>query len=101
METTWKDGLEDVIATRSAICEIDGAAGRLHYRGYEIGDLAGAMSFEQVTYLLWFGELPTAADAASFARRLQAERDLPQPVLAMLRSLPRDCHPPHALRTAV
>jgi citrate synthase len=51
MDTAWKDGLEDVIAARSAICQIDGAAGRLYYRGYEIGDLARATSFEQVTYL--------------------------------------------------
>jgi citrate synthase len=101
MDTTWKDGLEDVIATRSAICQIDGVAGRLHYRGYEIGDLVHAASFEQVTHLLWFGELPAPADAASFAARLEAERVLPEPVIAMLRSLPRDCHPLDALRTAV
>jgi citrate synthase len=101
MDTVWKDGLEDVIAARSAICQIDGAAGRLYYRGYEIGDLAHAMSFEQATYLLWFGELPAPAEAAAFAARLGAERELPQPVLATLRLLPRDCHPLDALRTAV
>src|SRR5262245_35977878 len=54
--TLWKDGLEDVIAGRSAICQVDGAAGRLYYRGYEIGELATAASFEEVVYLLWFGE---------------------------------------------
>jgi 2-methylcitrate synthase len=101
METAWKDGLEDVIAARSAICQIDGSAGRLHYRGYEIGDAARALSFEQASYLLWFGDLPTPAEAAAFGARLAAERGLPAPVLAMLRSLPRDCHPLDALRTAV
>ena len=101
MDTTWKDGLEDVIAARSAICQIDGVAGRLHYRGYEIGDLAHAASFEQVTYLLWFGELPARAEAASFAARLESERVVPEPVVTMLRGLPRDCHPLDALRTAV
>ncbi len=67
METTWKAGLEDVIAARSAICQVDGEHGRLYYRGYEIGELAGALSFEDVTALLWHGEVPSAADSAAFA----------------------------------
>jgi citrate synthase len=97
----WKAGLEDVIATRSAICTVDGAAGRLYYRGYEIGDLAGRVSFEEVTHLLWFGELPGAADGPAFAARLAGARGLPAPVAALLRTLPHDCHPLDALRTAV
>src|SRR5438034_1197832 len=64
METAWKAGLEDVIAARSAICQVNGEAGRLYYRGYEVGELAGAVSFEEVTALLWFGELPGPAEAA-------------------------------------
>src|SRR3989442_8417079 len=99
--TAFKAGLEDVIAARSAICRIDGEAGRLYYRGYEIGDLAGRRGFEEVTWLLWFGELPTREQAAEFGRRLRAARGLPAPVLALLRALPRDCHPLDALRTAV
>jgi citrate synthase len=99
--TGWKAGLEDVIATRSAICRVDGAAGRLYYRGYEIADLAEHASFEAVTALLWHGELPRGEAAAAFARRLAAARGLPGPVEAMLRALPRDCHPLDALRTAV
>jgi citrate synthase len=62
----WKAGLEDVIAARSAICAIDGEAGRLYYRGYEVADLAGVASFEQVARLLWFGELPAEPEAAGF-----------------------------------
>ncbi len=101
METDWKAGLEDVIAARSGICTIDGAAGRLYYRGYEIGELAGHASFEDVTWLLWHGELPAPAESRTFAARLDGARGLPAPVLALLRSLPRDCHPLDALRTAV
>src|SRR5687767_7654322 len=101
MDSTPKDGLEDVIAARSAICAIDGAAGRLYYRGYEIGELAGAVAFEDVTFLLWRGELPTATEAAEFRARLHAERGLPAPIVEVLRSLPRECHPLDALRTAV
>src|SRR5438093_1059064 len=101
METAWKAGLEDAIAARSAICRVDGAAGRLYYRGYEIGELAGAVSFEDVTALLWFGELPRPSEAVAFAARLRAARGLPAPVQALLERLPRDTHPLDALRTAV
>ena len=100
-QTPWKAGLEDVIAARSAVCAIDGAAGRLFYRGYEIGELAGAVPFEEVAALLWRGERPDAAQAADFRARLAAARGLPEPLEALLRALPRDCHPLDALRTAI
>ena len=101
MATAYKDGLEDIIAARSAICRVDGEAGRLYYRGYEIADLVGAASFEDTTRLLWFGELPSAAERAEFGARLAETRPLPAPVLDLLRRLPRECHPLDALRTAV
>src|SRR2546427_9468292 len=80
MDASWKAGLEDVIAARSAVCAIDGAAGRLFYRGYEIGELAGGVPFEEGTALLWSGERPDAARAAGLRARLQAARGLPAPV---------------------
>jgi 2-methylcitrate synthase len=101
MDSDWKAGLEDVIAARSGVCTIDGAAGRLYYRGYEIGDLAGAVPFEDVTSLLWFGELPTSDEARSFRARLAQTRALPDALVALLRTLPADAHPLDALRTAV
>jgi 2-methylcitrate synthase len=101
MDSDWKAGLEDVIAARSGVCTIDGGAGRLYYRGYEIGDLAGAVPFEDVTRLLWFGELPTAEEARAFRARLTETRGVPATVLTVLRALPRDTHPLDALRTAV
>jgi citrate synthase len=101
MNAEWKEGLEDVVAARSAITSIDGARGRLYYRGYEIGDLAARVSFETVTYLLWFGELPGAAEAAAFEGRLRAARDLPPPVSALLERCSPDSHPLDVLRTAV
>jgi citrate synthase len=97
----FKAGLEDVIAARSAICQVDGQAGRLYYRGYEIGDLTASVAFEEVTALLWFGQRPSAAEADAFRERLRAARGLPAPVAALLRSLPGDCHPLDVLRTAV
>jgi len=101
MDATWKAGLEDVIAARSAICRVDGEAGRLYYRGYEIGDLAAGVSFDDVTHLLWFGELPTALQQAEFAAGLEQARGLGPDIVALLRSLPPTCHPLDALRTAV
>ena len=101
METPWKAGLEDVVAARSGICAIDGAAGQLRYRGYEIGELAATRSFEAVTHLLWFGELPDPRAEAAFADRLRGTRGGPSELFARLRTLPRDAHPLDALRTAI
>src|SRR5256885_11684954 len=80
MDTSWKAGLEDVIAARSAVCAIDGAAGRLFYRGYEIGELAGGVPFEGGTALLWSGERPHAARAAGFPARPQGPPGPPAPI---------------------
>ncbi len=101
MATTWKAGLEDVVAARSAITSIDGAQGRLYYRGYEIGDLAARVPFEAVTYLLWFGELPEPGAAAEFGARLREARSLPRAVGALLAAMPSESHPLDVLRTAV
>ena len=73
----------------------------LYYRGYEIGDLAGPVPFEDVTRLLWDGELPTADESRAFRARLAEARALPGPLVALLRGLPRTCHPLDALRTAL
>ena len=100
-DEAWKAGLEDVVAARSGVCTIDGAAGKRYYRGYEIGELAGAIPFEDVTALLWKGELPSPAEAKAFRTRLAETRALPAPIVALLRSLPRDGHPLDVLRTAV
>src|SRR5207249_7101212 len=99
MDTSWKAGLEDVIAARSAVCAIDGAAGRLFYRGYEIGELAGVVALEEVPGLLWSGGRPDAARAAGFRARLVAVGGLPARVEAVLRGLARDRHPHDELRT--
>jgi citrate synthase len=101
MGTEWKAGLEDVVAARSAICRVDGEQGRLYYRGYEVGDLAGDVPFEEVVALLWSGDLPAPAEAARFRAQLGAARGLPDAVRALLERLPRQTHPLDALRTAV
>ena len=74
-------GLEDVIAGPSAICEVNGEKGQLIYRGYDIHDLARYSTFEETTYLLWHGKLPTRAQLTSLEQELQANRALPPEAL--------------------
>ncbi len=62
-------GLEGIVATTSSICWIDGDAGVLSYRGIDIHELAAKSTFEETTYLLWYGKLPTAAELAGLQRR--------------------------------
>ncbi len=93
-------GLRGVYLDRSAICDIDGRAGRLWYRGYSIDDLAANASFEEVIHLLIFGELPTAGELERLRADLAAARTLPGEVIELLHRL-RGAHPMVALRTAV
>src|SRR5262249_52110043 len=95
------EGLEGVVVTDSRICFVDGIEGRLLYQGYDIHDLAESASFEEVTYLLWHGDLPTRAQLDALNRDLAKSRTLPEPVISLLRSVPRDALPMDVLRTAV
>ena len=94
-------GLEGVVATKSSICWIDGDAGVLSYRGIDIHELATRSTFEETTYLLWFGKLPTAPELADFSTNLAAARALDSKVLDLLRSVPSSATPMEVLRTAV
>ncbi len=94
-------GLEGVVALDSEISFIDGKAGELIYRGYDIHELAEHTSFEEVAYLLWNGELPTRRQLDELNEHLRGERDLPPTVLDMLAQVPDDANPMAALRTAV
>jgi citrate synthase len=87
-ETRAKGGLEDVVATTSSICYIDGDRGVLAYRGYDIHDLATHASFEEVCHLLWHGRLPTRAELGDLQSQFAAARPLPDGVVRILRSLP-------------
>ena len=94
-------GLQGVIAAPSAICFIDGNEGRLVYRGYEITDLVGQVSFEETAYLLWDEKLPNAAELSDLRRELGANMGLPTYVMAVIRALPSKTQVMDALRTAV
>jgi citrate synthase len=83
-----KGGLEDVVAASSAICYLDGQRGVLAYYGYDIHDLARAVSFEEVCYLLWHGRLPDRGELGDLQSQLAASRALPESVLRIMRQLP-------------
>ncbi|MBT9330075.1 citrate synthase [Paracidobacterium acidisoli] len=94
-------GLEGIVAANSGICWIDGDAGVLAYRGIDIHDLAEKSTFEETTYLLWHGTLPTKSELDAFSQRLAQSRRIPPQILDLLRSCPKTCSPMEALRTAV
>src|SRR5688500_8572125 len=83
-----KGGLEDVVATASAICYLDGQNGVLAYCGHDIHDLAREATVEEVCYLLWHRRLPTRAELGDLQSQLAAARPLPEPVIRLMRSLP-------------
>ncbi|TMF57967.1 MAG: citrate synthase [Chloroflexi bacterium] len=96
-----KGGLEDVVAANSAICDIIGPQGKLTYRGIDIHELARQSSFEETTYLLWFGNLPTRQALQDFTASLARHRRLPEPVLTLMKDFPREATPMDALRTTL
>ncbi len=95
-------GLEGVFAAKSAISSIDGQAGRLSYRGYNIHDLAAQSNFEEAAYLLWYGTLPNRRQWEALKADLAANRTLPDELIRLFRGLPLSSANPMAfLRTAV
>jgi len=94
-------GLEGVIAADTSISYVDGVHGRLFYQGYDIHDIAEAMSFSETVFLLWNGRLPTLAEHHAFRSEVVAEMRLPSQVTEMLRLTPPNSHPMAVLRSAV
>ncbi|SNT40124.1 citrate synthase [Granulicella rosea] len=94
-------GLEGIVATTSSICWIDGDAGVLSYRGIDIHELASKSTFEEVTYLLWYGALPTTSQLATFSKELADARELDPKIVDLLKAVPATATPMEVLRTAV
>jgi citrate synthase len=94
-------GLAGVVAANSGICWIDGDAGVLAYRGIDIHELAEKSTFEETSYLLWFGQLPTKAELDHFSQRLKDARHLDPKIIDLLRSFPKSANSMEVLRTAV
>ncbi len=91
--------LSGVVAGNTAICTVGRTGNDLHYRGYDVVDLAAHATYEEVAYLLIHGELPTNVQLTGYRRKLQSLRGLPAPVRAVLEQTPGSTHPMEVLRT--
>jgi citrate synthase len=94
-------GLEGVVVGATELSHVEGEAGRLTYRGYDIHDLAENATFEEVCYLLLFGTLPNAHQLQDLTVRIAANRAIPPAILSWMATMPRDAWPMDVLRTVV
>jgi citrate synthase len=94
-------GLEGIIAAETSIGDVRGQQGVLLYSGYDINELAGKVSYEEVVHLLFHGRLPKAQELEALTTALRAERELPQGVIDFITTAPKSAAPIDILRTAV
>jgi 2-methylcitrate synthase len=93
--------LSGVTAGNTALCTVGRTGNDLHYRGYDILDIADAAEFEEIAYLLVHGKLPNKAELAGYKAKLKAMRGLPANVMDVLECLPASSHPMDVMRTGV
>jgi citrate synthase len=98
---TKNTGLRGVTIASTKVSDVDGKAGRLIYRGYRVQDLAERTTFEEVCHLLLYERLPSSEELAAITGRLAAERDIPEPMMAALRTFPTGALPMDVLQAAV
>ncbi|MBQ5948816.1 2-methylcitrate synthase [Massilia sp. ST3] len=91
--------LSGVAAGNTALCSVGKSGNDLHYRGYDILDVAGRCEFEEIAYLLVHGKLPTVAELKGYKAKLKSLRGLPQAVKSALEALPAGAHPMDVMRT--
>ncbi len=100
-EIEFAKGLEGVVATTTKVGSVDGTAGKLAYRGYDIYDLSEHSTYEETAYLLLFGARPTQTELAAFSDKLSGYRSVPEEALTRIRDLPCPCHPMSMLRSGI
>ncbi len=93
--------LSGVAAGNTELCTVGRTGNDLHYRGYDILDVADACEFEEIAYLLVHGKLPNAAELRGYKNKLKALRGIPASVKAVLEALPASAHPMDVMRSAV
>src|SRR3954470_3433864 len=99
-EQDIKKGLAGVVVDYTAVSKVNSDTNSLLYRGYPVQELAARCSFEEVAYLLWNGELPTAEQLAEFTARERAGRSIDPVVKQVVDALPTTAHPMDVCRTA-
>ncbi|WP_339490686.1 bifunctional 2-methylcitrate synthase/citrate synthase [Pseudomonas sp. EL_65y_Pfl2_R95] len=92
-------GLRGQVAGQTALSTVGQEGAGLTYRGYDVRDLAANVGFEEVAYLLLYGELPNAAELAAYKTKLKTQRDLPQALKEVLERIPANTHPMDVMRT--
>lgn len=92
--------LSGVAAGNTSLCSVGKSGNDLHYRGYDILDLAEKAQFEEVAYLLIYGHLPTASQLQAYKATLNSLRELPEALKSVLRAIPPAAHPMDVLRTS-
>ena len=92
-------GLRGQSAGETALCTVGKEGAGLTYRGYTIEELAAKATFEEVAYLLLYGELPTQSELDAYQTRLMSMRELPEDLKKVLQLIPRNTHPMDVLRT--
>ena len=93
--------LSGVVAGNTALCTVGRTGNDLHYRGYDILDIAASCEFEEIAHLLVHGKLPAVPELAAYKAKLAALRGVPEPVREMLERIPAAAHPMDVMRTAV
>src|SRR5580704_15290423 len=101
LPTSPAKGLEGIVAANTRLSDVQGEAGRLIYCGYDIDELAGKVSFEEVIHLLHHNHLPNQKELHEYKEHLAAARSLPAGVVKIIKALPPATPPMHAIRTAI
>src|SRR5205814_2762657 len=94
-------GLEGVVAASTRLSDVRGDIGQIIYCGYDINELAGNVTFEEIIHLLHHDHLPNRKELDELKGLLAAKRELPKGVVEIIRKFPKDTLPMHAIRTAV
>ena len=94
-------GLEGIVAASTRLSDVKGDVGELVYCGYNINELAGKVSYEEVVHLLHHNHLPNRKELHELKVRLAAARELPEGIIKIIKTLPKTTPPMHALRTAI
>jgi citrate synthase len=94
-------GLEGIVANSTRLSDVLGEKGQLIYAGYDINELAGKVSFEEIVYLLWHGHLPNRKELTGLEQALRSRRELPRGVINFIETAPKKSNPMDVIRTAV
>jgi citrate synthase len=94
-------GLEGIVANTTRLSDVIGDKGQLIYCGYDINELAGKVSYEEVVFLLWNNRLPTRAELEDCQATLRGHRQLPDGVVDLINAAPKDANPMDVMRTAI